>query len=71
MFEAAKIGSAYLTDRGCEVAVYSVEKIIAILVEDCEMDGDEAWDHFGFNIECAWHGPGTPIFVHGIPPVLD
>jgi hypothetical protein len=64
MFNDAKLGTTYLTDRALHVAVYSAERIVEILVSECEMTYDEAWDHFGFNIENAWHGPATPLFLY-------
>jgi len=43
--------------------IYSVSKVIEILMED-GIDHDEAWEHFGFNIECLWAGPHTPILLY-------
>lgn len=41
--------------------VYSIDKIIDILKED--MTYDEAIEFFEFNIECAYIGDKTPIYV--------
>lgn len=51
------------------VLLYSVAKIIDILEakflpnagEDARED---AWEWFSYNIEDAWIGPGTPIFLY-------
>jgi len=65
MFDGAKLGTAYLTDRGLHVLVYSAEKVVEILVKDNGMTEEEAWEHFDYNISGAWLGDGTPIFVNG------
>lgn len=65
MFDRAKIGTTYLTDRGMHVVVYSAEKVVKILVKDNDMTEEEAWEHFDYNISGAWLGDGTPIFVYG------
>lgn len=44
-------------------AVYAVEKILAILVEQ-GMSMEEALEHFEFNIAGAYVGEHTPVFVH-------
>lgn len=41
--------------------VYSVDKVIDILMED--MTEEEAIEFFEFNIECAYIGEQTPIFI--------
>lgn len=49
-----------------EIVVYSVEKVIAIL-EAQGLSNEEALEHFEFNIEGAWIGEKTPIWVR-VPP---
>ena len=44
------------------VAVYSVQKVLAIYEKD-GMSHDEAREHFDFNVAGSWVGDGTPIFV--------
>lgn len=44
-------------------AVYSVEKVINILVAE-GMTHEEAQEHFEFNIAGAYVGEHTPVFVH-------
>tara|TARA_R100000808_G_C2141545_1_gene149356 strand:- start:261 stop:506 length:246 start_codon:yes stop_codon:yes gene_type:complete len=41
--------------------IYSISKVIQILVDE-GMTQEDAWDHFGFNIECAYVGEQTPIW---------
>ena len=41
--------------------IYSISKVIEILVSE-GMTQEDAWDHFGFNIECAYVGEQTPIW---------
>ncbi len=42
-------------------AVYSIDKIIEILSKD--MSEDDAWEYFHYNIECAYVGEKTPIYI--------
>jgi hypothetical protein len=42
-------------------AVYSIDKIIEILSKD--MSEEDAWEHFHYNIECAYVGEKTPIYI--------
>lgn len=41
--------------------VYSVDKVIEILMKD--MTEQEAIEFYEFNIECAYVGERTPIFI--------
>lgn len=43
-------------------AVYDREKCIEVLVRK-GMDHDEAEEYFEFNVQCAWIGNQTPIFL--------
>ena len=47
-----------------DVAVYDVEVVLKILMERDGMTWTEAAEHFDYNIGGAWHGEGTPIWVH-------
>lgn len=63
-FDEALVGPA----RRCgqpTLAAYDVDAIIGCLI-DQGMSGEEADEHFQFNIEGAWMGPNTPILVHGL-----
>jgi hypothetical protein len=44
-------------------AVYSIDKILEVLVDHEGMTPDDAVEWFGFNIEGAYLGPSTPIYV--------
>ena len=48
------------------LVVYDAEKIIEILSKD--MGYEEAVEHFSFNIECAYLGPGTPLMLFRSEP---
>ena len=47
----------------CRV-IYSVNQIVETLVERDGMTPDEAIDFFNFNIECAYLGEHTPIYMY-------
>lgn len=75
-FDEAIIGMAERINLGPVVA-YDVEKIIEILMKNMEVEPDDieegqteidvkkemAYDYFYFNIQGAWMGEFTPIFV--------
>jgi hypothetical protein len=42
--------------------IYSSSKCIEILIEDEEMELDDAIEHFEYNVKCAWIGEKTPIW---------
>jgi hypothetical protein len=44
--------------------VYSVEEIIATLMERDGMTHEEAIEYYDFNIECAYVGEYTPIYMY-------
>jgi hypothetical protein len=49
-------------DRATGRLIYSVDKIIEKLMSE-GLSYEDAVDHFGFNIGCAYVGEGTPIFM--------
>jgi hypothetical protein len=59
-FDEALIGTARRLS-GTLVAVYDRNKCIEILARD--MSPEEAEEYFEFNVEGAWMGEGTPIFI--------
>jgi hypothetical protein len=75
-FDEAIIGMAERINLGPIIA-YDVEKIIEILANDMEVEEDDlvddqsieelkismAYDYFDFNIQGAWMGENTPIFI--------
>jgi hypothetical protein len=42
-------------------AVYSIDKIIECLSKD--MSEEDAWEYFHYNIECAYVGEKTPLYI--------
>ena len=44
--------------------VYSIEKIIEILVSRNNWTHEDAAEYFFFNIECSYLGEKTPIFIN-------
>ena len=58
-FDNAILG--YSSD--CRV-IYSVDQIVETLVERDGMTHDEAIEFFNFNIECAYVGEYTPIYMY-------
>lgn len=44
--------------------IYSVNSILGTLVNRDGMDYEQAQEYFGFNIECAYIGEYTPIYMH-------
>lgn len=55
-FDEAVIG----LDKKRMRLIYSIEKIINILKRD--MDEEDAWEYFYFNIEGAYMGSQTPVY---------
>ena len=62
-FEEALIGVAYDKIKGTHVLVYSRTKCIEILIERDKMSKEEAEELFEFNVEGAYMGEKTPIYV--------
>jgi hypothetical protein len=42
-------------------AVYNINKIIECLSKD--MSEEDAWEYFHYNIECAYVGEKTPLYI--------
>jgi hypothetical protein len=51
-----------------EIAIYSYEKMINILVEREGIDTDESAEYINYNCLSAWIGSQTPIIVMPIEP---
>jgi hypothetical protein len=62
-FDEAVIGISFGANP---VAVYSVQKVIDILVDQDEMDISDAIEHFEYNIAGSYLGEKTPIFVYDV-----
>jgi len=59
-FDEAIVG---ITRRdGVAVLVYDTEKVIDCLTKD-GTSVEDAWDWYFFNIEGAYMGPGTPMYI--------
>ena len=75
-FDDAIIGMAERINLGPVVA-YDIEKMITIIMKDIEVDLEDleegqtiedkkreyAYEHFYFNIQGAWMGEFTPVFI--------
>ena len=59
--EAALIGTGWQFIQA--LMVYSVKKVLEILMTRDGMSYEEAREFFEFNIVGAYVGPGTPVFV--------
>lgn len=46
------------------VVIYSVDRVIKILMDRDGMTNEEAIEYFEFNIEGAWVGNGTPVWMY-------
>ena len=53
-----------------ECLVYDANKIIAkMIAEGCSEE--DAAEYFDFNIECAYVGEHTPLFIYSLPPASE
>jgi len=59
--EDALIGTGWQFSQA--LMVYSVEKVLEILMTRDGMSHEEAREFYEFNIVGAYVGPGTPVFV--------
>ena len=64
--DEAIIGQTTLWNVDGDVLVYSVDTIISILMNRDEMSYEEAFEFFEFNIQGAYVGEHTPLYVHTI-----
>jgi hypothetical protein len=62
-FEECVIGVAYEKTTGVHRLVYSRAKCIAVLVARDGMSFEEASEYFDYNVEGAYMGEKTPIWV--------
>jgi hypothetical protein len=53
------------------VVIYDEGRIIFSLISESEMDFEEAWEHYSFNIAGAWVGENTPIIMVGMDELRD
>lgn len=68
-FDAAIIG---ITDTAPVRVIYNTDAIIDAMMASGEfVDEEEAYDYYGFNIEGAYVGEHTPIFVSVLQSWVD
>mgnify|MGYP001502522225 CR=1 FL=1 len=61
---------------GCQysknpVVVYDEGRIIFTLISEMEMEFEEAWEYYSFNIQGAWVGENTPIIIKNVNNWVD
>jgi len=61
-WDAQIIGTAYSPGRP-RLVVYDGDAIVNILINRDNMSPEEAEEYFSFNVEGAWMGTSTPVFV--------
>lgn len=49
--------------HGDAIVVYSEDEIIRILMQRDDMEEEDAWDYYSYNIRGAYLGENTPIIV--------
>jgi len=58
-FDDSVIGTCYNTGR----IVYSIERMLVILMDRDEMSMEDAMDYFSYNVAGAYVGEMTPMYV--------
>lgn len=66
-YDSAIVGLVSGAAQSTPVACYDREKVIQILMEEDGMSDDDAEAYFEFNIEGAYMGEGSPMFMTPIP----
>jgi len=61
---------------GCQysknaVVVYEEGRIIFTLMSEQEMEFEEAWEYYSFNIQGMWVGDNTPIIMVGMDDLME
>ena len=59
-FEEAILGVGHQFNTA--MVVYDRDRVISVL-EGWGMTNEEAWEYFFFNVQGAWVGPNTPLFL--------
>lgn len=62
-FDPAVLGLAMRNDFDRPVVVYNIARIISILIETHDWTKEEALEFFEYNIQGAWYGDSTPVFI--------
>ena len=60
-YDECIVGIGYRFSDG-PLAIYSVERVLAVLQGD-GMDEEDAIEWFDYNVIGGWNGPGTPIYI--------
>ena len=60
-FDNCIIGVSYFP---CKVA-YNVDLMITFMMQELQIDLDESLEHMAHNIEGAYMGENTPLFIYG------
>lgn len=60
-FDEALVGIA--TQHTTHLAVYDREKCIKLLIQRDKMTREDAEEYFSYNVEGAFVGKGTPVFL--------
>lgn len=61
-FDEAIIGTAERCGIGPVIA-YDVNKVIQVLCDDMDLNEEDAWDWFNFNMNGAYLGEFTPMHI--------
>lgn len=67
-FDEALIG--FMLNGDVNVAVYDKNKCIEVMIMNEYMTEEEAWEYFDYNIQGAFVGEYTPLFVDVFDPSL-
>jgi len=62
-FDEAIVGFAQMFGKDGFVIVYNASKMVEILMERDEMTYEEAVEYFEYNIQGAYVGENTPIYM--------
>ena len=66
LYNPALVGAGWRGPGDGPVAVYDMDRVLAILGQDWGTDDGE--EYFDYNVLGSWVGPATPIFVRLLTP---
>ena len=61
LFNSCIVGVVERINLAC--LCYDVPKIIVALMRDQKISGEEAWEHYEFNIQGSYMGEHSPVFL--------
>ena len=70
-FDDCVIGIGSRIDNNVPIMVYDYDKCAKLLAERDGMTLDEAYEFMDFNVVGAWHGEGTPMFIHRVDSMAE